>query len=201
VWSRIFAGKVLNMARIATINRPEDYPGKPDVTVKEGLAALFAQLFPDQPARAIDPSHAGIALAAHNPHLAMKLADLSKFIALDMPWCGHADLRELAIAVVNRHFHCDYAYQARIPHILAAEIGQEQLDLLANHGDLAGFNEDQQLVIGFARASVAGRVDDALFAELVARFGEKQAMECSIAVAWWSFWAQFLQATGAEFMK
>jgi hypothetical protein len=79
VWLRIFSSKVLNMARITNINRPEDYPGNPDEATRDGLAALFAQLFPDQPGRAIDPSHAGIALAAHNPHLAMKLADLDPF--------------------------------------------------------------------------------------------------------------------------
>ncbi len=187
------------MARLTRINRPNDYPVKPDAMVKQGLAALFAQMFPGEPDRAIDPSHAGIALAAHNPHLAIKLADLSKFIALDMPWCAHADLRELAIAVVNRHFHCAYAYQARMPHLLAAGVTPEHLDALDKGEDWDRFNADQCLVIVFARASVVGQVDDALFARLVARFGEKEAMECSVAVAWWSFWAQFLQATGASF--
>jgi alkylhydroperoxidase family enzyme len=61
------------------------------------------------------------------------------------------------------------------------------------------FNTEQRLVIEYTNAVVAGDVPAELFARVVAQYGEKGAVEFTTAIAWWSFWAMFLNATRPEF--
>ena len=53
-------------------------------------------------------------------------------------------------------------------------------------------------MIEYARAVAGGRVPDELFARVREHFGERGAIECAAVVAFWSFWALFLNATGPE---
>ncbi len=185
------------MSRVTPIFRPGDYPGDPDAATREQVTALFDRLFPGVAEPRIDQGHAGIAIAAHNPALAGRLADISAFMALDLPWSQRRDLRELAIQTVNLRLGCPYAFQARIHAAEAAGITGAMLDALAVWRASDLFDADQRLVIDYAEAVVANSVSDPLFARLTESFGEKGAVECTTVVAFWSFWALFLNATGA----
>jgi alkylhydroperoxidase family enzyme len=187
------------MTRVKAVFRPEDYPGTPDPQTKAELAELFAHLFPGKADPEIDLSHAGVAIAALNPKLALNLATLSEFIALEMPWCHRADLRELAIQALNLHFKCDFAFQARLPNAQAAGIGAELLAAIPYWRTSPMFNEEQRLVVEYTNAVVVGDVPEGLFARVSDIYGEKGAVEFTAAVAWWSFWAMLLNATGPKF--
>ena len=185
------------MARVRAIHRPSDYPGTPDETTKRNLAELFDHLFPHATDPEIDKAHAGIAIAAHNPALALHLTKLSGFIAGELPWCQRRDLRELAMQTVNVYFDCEYSFQARMPNAQAAGISVELQNALRSWQTSTLFDEEQRLAIEYAYGVVAGEVSDDLFSRVVGKFGEKGAIEFTTVVAFWSFWALFLNATGA----
>jgi len=183
------------MARVKAIHRSDDYPGMPDEMTRQELVALFQHLFPGNPHPEIDQSHAGLAVAAHNPKLALNLAKLSALIAGELPWSQRRDLRELAIQAVNVHFGSDYSFQARMGAAQAAGISADQLAAIAHWRTSPLFNEEQGLVLEYAHAVASGQVPGALFGRVVERYGEKGAVELTSLIAFWSFWALFLNAT------
>jgi alkylhydroperoxidase family enzyme len=136
-----------------------------------------------------------MAIAAHNPKLALKLAQLSGFIAGELPWSQQKPLRELAIQTLNLHFRSPYSFTARTPTALACGITAAQLDDLPRWQLSPLFNTDQRLTIEYAKATVSGAVTDDLSAQMVARFGEKGTVECTALIAFWGFWAMLLAAT------
>jgi alkylhydroperoxidase family enzyme len=183
------------MARVTAVYKPSQYPGTPSEETRQELAELFKQLLPGSPNPQIDERHAGIAIAAQNPKLALALAKLSGLIAGELPWCRRKDLRELAIQAVNLHFKSDYSFNARIPNALASGISAELLGALASWRTSTAFSEEQRLIIEYANAVAAGEASDELFARVVDTYGEKEAIECTALVSFWSFWALFLKAT------
>ena len=185
------------MPRVTAVFRPDDYPGTPDDATRMQLSALFERMFPGVADPRIDDGHAGIAIAALNPLLAGRLGELSAFLAVDLPWSQRRDLRELAIQAVNLRLDCAYAFNTRVEAAKAAGIGRDALDALANWRASDRFDEEQRLVIDYAENVVANSVSDSLFTRVSDAFGEKGAVECTTVIAFWSFWALFLNATGA----
>jgi alkylhydroperoxidase family enzyme len=183
------------MARVTAVYKPSQYPGTPSEATRKDLAELFQQLSPDSPNPEIDKRHAGIAIAAQNPKLALALAKLSGFIAGELPWCRRQDLRELAIQAVNLHFKSDYSFKARIPNAVAGGLSNDLLAALPTWRASTLFTEEQRLVIEYANAVAAGEVSEELFARMVDTYGEKETIECTALVSFWSFWAMFLKAT------
>jgi alkylhydroperoxidase family enzyme len=185
------------MVRTTPIFRPGDYPGTPDAATQAELSALFAGLFPGAVDPCIDEKHAGIAIAALNPGLAARLASVSAFMALELGWSQRADLRELAIQTVNLKLGCTYAFAARIDVAESLGLDGPALRALSSWRASDQFDPQQRLVLEYAENVVDSTVSDALFARLVEAFGETGAMECTVLIAFWSFWALFLNATGA----
>ena len=186
------------MARVKPMYRPSDFPGPVDQATRQDIGVLFNHLFPGAENPEIDRSHDGLAIAAQNPKLALNLAKLSGFIALELPWCERRDLRELAIQSVNVHFKSDYSFEARRRGAEAAGISSVMQDALAGWDSSNLFNDEQRLVIAYAHAAAAGSVPDDLFARAVERFGEKGTVEMTAVIAFFSFWALFLNATRAD---
>ncbi len=186
------------MARVTAIYKPRDYPGTPDETTRRDLAELFGHLFPQKSDPEIDKSHCGVAIAAQNPKLALHLAKLSGFIAVELPWCQRRDLREVAIQTLNLHFKSEYSFLTRIKAAVAAGISVEAQKALPVWKTSKLFDGDQRLVIEYTNAVVTGDVPGDLFARVVEKFGEKGAIECTTLISFWSFWAMFLSATGPE---
>src|SRR5205823_6652455 len=153
---------------------------------------LFGTLFPGVEDPELDESHAGLAIAAHNPKLALALAQLSRLIALDLPWCRRTDLRELAIQTVNLHFGSDYSFEARRAAARAAGLSDELLAALGDWRASPLLNDEQRLVIEYAHAAASGRVPAELFQRVVEHYGERGAVELTTVVGFWAFWAMLL---------
>jgi alkylhydroperoxidase family enzyme len=183
------------MERVTAVYKPSQYPGTPSEEIRQELAELFQHLLPRSAEPEIDKRHAGIAIAAQNPRLALALAKLSGFIAGELPWCRRQDLRELAIQAVNLQFKSDYSFNARIPNALAGGVGTDLLAALPSWRTSTLFNEEQRLIIEYANAVASADVSAELFARLVDTYGEKEAIECTALISFWSFWAMFLKAT------
>jgi len=186
------------MARVTAVYKPSQYPGTPSEATRRDLAELFRHLFPEKSDPEIDKRHAGVAIAAQHPKLALELAKLSSFIAGGLPWCQRRDLRELAIQTLNIHFRSDYSFNARMPTAVANGIGADLQAALPSWQTSSLFNDEQRLIIEYTHAVVRGDVPGELFSRVVSKYGEKEAIECTALVAFWSFWAMFLNATHPE---
>ncbi|MET0365567.1 MAG: hypothetical protein ABW169_13035 [Sphingobium sp.] len=183
------------MARVTTIYGPGDYPGTPDDATKADLATLYGTLFPGVENPAFDANHEGMAIAAHNPKMALALAQTSRFLALDLDWCQRSDLRELAIYTVNLHYRSTYSIRSRDGIGKAFGLTEDVMAALPDWRSSALFDGEQRLVIAYTQAVLSGDVPAELFAQVSARFGEKGATEFTAVVGFWAFWAMFLNAT------
>ena len=183
------------MARVTGVYKPGDYPGVPDEATRKDLQELFEQMFPGQRDPQFDAAHAGWAIMAQNPRLALYMTKLTTYIARDMPWCLRRDLRELLIQTVNLHFKCESSFHARFPHAVTAGISAELQAAIPYWRTTRSFDDEQRLVIEYTFAAAAGDVADELFERVVQKYGETQAIEFTAAIAHWSFWAIFLNAT------
>jgi alkylhydroperoxidase family enzyme len=171
-------------ARITPISRPGD---RPDAA----LAELFATLFPGRDDPHFDANHDGMAIAAHSPRLALALGRMGALIVGELPFSQRQDLRELAIQTVNRRFACDYAFASRVATGEGLGLSAALQEALPE----APLDGEQALVVAYADAVASGRVPPELTARAVAAWGEKGAVEATALVAFFGFWAMFLNAT------
>jgi 4-carboxymuconolactone decarboxylase len=181
------------MARITPVHRPADFVGDP-----AEVAPLFDALFSGAATPAFDADHDGLAIAAHTPRLALALAQVSRIAALDLAWCGRADLRELAILTVNLHYRSSYGRRSRVAALHAAGIDDAMIAAVPDWRTSHLFDPAQRLVIEYGQAVPTGAVPDELFDRVVAAFGERGAVECTAVIGLWSFWAMFLNATRSD---
>jgi alkylhydroperoxidase family enzyme len=163
------------VSRVTAVYKPGDYPGTPDDQTRADLADLFGHMFPGVQNPEIDRAHAGLAIAALSPRLALQLSRLSGVAALQLGWSQRADLREIAIQTVNLHFRSPYWRTTAL------------------------FDEEQRLVIEYALAVVTGDVPKALFGRVSGHFGERGAVECTAVIGIWSMWAMLLNAAQPRF--
>jgi alkylhydroperoxidase family enzyme len=188
------------MARVKLVSRPADYPGTPDEATSKALGELFTHLFPGQADPRIPGNHAAIAAVAHNPRLALQLTRLTEQLVREVPWTSQRiAARQLAIQTLNLHFKCDFSFQAHLRPTAAAGISLEQQAALPLWRKANLFNDEQRLVIEYTLAVVSGDVPAALFARVVEQYGEKEAVEFTTGIAWWSLWAMIINATGTDF--
>ena len=103
--------------RVNAVFKPADFKPSEDAGA-EDVKALFDQMFPGVEDPEIACDHAGMAIVALNPRLAMQMGALSRLMALDLAFCRRADLRELAIQMAHLKARCGFAFEcgwARIP--------------------------------------------------------------------------------------
>jgi alkylhydroperoxidase family enzyme len=178
-------------ARVGLIRRPGDHPRPAE---HEAEAAFFTALFPGKSEPEIDDNHLALAALAQNPALAQMAARMSGFLLLETGWGQRAMVRELVLQVVNRSLGCDYGAETRLTAARAAGLSDERLAALAR-GDDSPFDDEQRLIIAYARACLSGPVPTELFAQIVGRYGEQQAVECTAVIGFWTFWAIVTNAT------
>ncbi|MDR2858555.1 MAG: hypothetical protein LBV50_12030 [Novosphingobium sp.] len=187
------------MSRVTAVYQPGDYPGTPDEQTRTDLAELFGHMFPGVENPEIDRPHAGVAIAALNPGLALQLSRLSGYAALKLGWSQRADLREIAIQAVNLHFKSGFSAQSRFTAWEAAGLRMEQLAALPYWRTTNQFDDEQRLIVEYALAVVSGEVPEELFARVIAQHGQKGAVECTAVIGIWSMWAMLLNATQPRF--
>jgi alkylhydroperoxidase family enzyme len=188
------------MARINLVFKPSDYPGTPDDATREALEELFGYMYPGQANPEIPGKSAGFAIVTQNPQLALLLVKLSAFVLGEMPFTSkRKELREFAVQTLNWHFKCDFSFQAHMPHSVHEGMSLEQQALLPFWRTANVFNEEQRLIIEYTLAVVVGDVPEELFSRVKNRYGEKEAVELTFAIGWWSLWAMLINATGTDF--
>ena len=113
-------------------------------------------------------------------------------------------LRELGICTVALLTGAHYEYHHHAPDFLAAGGTQPELDALqafladpAQPGPGAPLGIDEALVVRYAAQMTRDvQVDEALFAQLQARFDTTQLVEITAAIATYNMVARFLVALG-----
>ncbi|MET0240846.1 MAG: hypothetical protein ABW184_13230 [Sphingobium sp.] len=181
--------------RITPVFKPADYTGG----ATDDLTALFDYLRPGEPDPEIDMGHAGVAIAAINPGVALLMAQLSKAIAMDTGWAKQTDLRELAFYTLNRHFRSDFSVAARKPYWAIVGISEEQMAAVADWQASPLLSDTQKLVVEYTLATVTANVTDALFDRVKTAFGETGAIEFTTLIGFWSCWAMVINAADPEF--
>lgn len=176
--------------RINAVFKPADILQVDDQALAES-AAMFATMFPNIENPAFDEHHAGMAIAAVNPALALHLRSISAFMLLEMPFGQHAALRELAIATVHRKLDCQYGFKSRLDACKAAGISDAILAVLPVP-DRKLLDAEQALVVEYAAAVVDNEVNDELLDRFVEYFDEKSAVECASIVGLWSCWTMII---------
>jgi alkylhydroperoxidase family enzyme len=160
------------------------------------VADFFAAMFPGNPAPEFNQAHTLMAVLAQSPKLAQPAGKLSAAVILDSAWGQRAKVRELAFQTLALHFGDSFSAEARKPNADTAGLTPEQIADIPNWRTSALFDDEQRLVIEYTQAVVTGRVPDELFARMVARYGEQEAVECTAAIAFWSFWSMIAGAAG-----
>lgn len=160
------------------------------------MADLFAALFPGNTTPEFNAAHTAMAVMAQSPKLALPAAKLSGAVILESAWGQRANLRELAFQTLGLHFGDRFSTEARKPNAEAAGLTPEHLAAIPDWRNSELFDDEQRLVIEYTQAVVTGRVPADLFARVVARYGEQEAVECTTAIAFWSFWAMIVGAAG-----
>lgn len=112
-------------------------------------------------------------------------------------------LRELGICTVALLTGASYEYHHHAPDYLAAGGTQAALDALQTYvkagatGEPAGLAGDEALVARYAAQMTRDvKVDDALFAQMKARFATSELVEITAAIATYNMVARFLVALG-----
>lgn len=180
-------------ARFTPVSRPGEHP---EPALQQDVAELFETLFPGNPAPEFDAGHGLMAILAQSPKLALPASHLSAAVFRDSAWGQRAAMRELAFQVLGEHFGDSFSTAARRSYALAAELSEDQLAAIPAGRDADLFDEEQRLVIEYTRAVVTGRVPEALTARMIARYGERETVECTVAIGFWSFWAMVAGAAG-----
>ncbi len=186
--------------RVTPVFKPGDFPGVADEATRKSLIELFEHAFPGQKNPEIPGEHGGFAVVARNPRLALLLIKLSDYIVLEMPATSQRlNRREVAIQTLNMRLKSEYSFQAHIRPAQEAGLTLEQQALLPFWKTANVFNDEQRLVIEYTLGVVTGDVPDELFARVVKQYGEMDAIEFTVGIAWWSFWAMIINATGIDF--
>lgn len=187
------------MPRAKLVYRPEEFPGPVDEEKQRHLAALFDHMktFAGKPE--IPGTAGAFAIVARDPKLALLLLHVSDYMTKECPWTtDRKDLRQLMIQTLNWRFRCDFNFQSHLSTAERDGITAEMQAAIPYWEVTSIFSEEQRLVIEYTLAAIEGSVSEALFARVAEQFGELGAIEFSIAVAWWSFWAILAGAVRPE---
>lgn len=180
--------------RIAGVFKPSDHPSSRAGQINGDVLAFFNGLFPGVTDPEIDRGHTGLAILAHNPVLAAKFADLSRFLVLDAGFGKKADLREIAMMAVNLELGCSFGATTRMPAARAAGLSDEQIAAIPLWRSTALLDAEQRLVAGFAYAAASGGMSDSLMDQGIEVLGERAVIELLALVAFWAAWAIILNA-------
>jgi hypothetical protein len=157
-------------------------------------------MYPGQENPEIPGKSAAFATVARDPRLALRLIKLSDYILREMPWTSKRNaLKQLAIQTLNVHFKCHFSFQSHLRPAAAAGITLEQQACIPFWRTANVFDDEQRLVIEYTLAVVTGDVPEELFARVVKQYGEQEAFEFTVGVAWWSLWAMIINATGTDY--
>ena len=186
-------------ARVHLVLKPSDYPGDPDAETRQDLDALFGHMFPGNPDPAIADTAAAFGVVARIPKLAKALIHVSDYVVKEMEWTsGRRDLQQLMVQAVALHFGADYSFQAHLKPAAAVGITLEMQACIAMYQTANCFSDEQKLVIEYTFAVMEGDVPAELFDRVGAQFGERQAIEFTMGIGWWSMWSMIICATRPE---
>lgn len=191
-------------SRIRLVQEQGDFPEKLDEAAKNDLKKLFNYVgshYPEREGLVITGPHGGIAVAARNPRFANQLLEATHSLVDKDAWGGkYVDLREIAVQVVNLYYRCDLSFQSHLAIAKDGGLSLEKQAALPYWRTAAHmFSEDERLVIEYTFAVLSGDVPEELFNKVVGKYGEREAVECTAAVAVWAAWAMLLNATDTHF--
>jgi 4-carboxymuconolactone decarboxylase len=106
---------------------------------------------------------------------------------------------ELAICAAARAMDLDFIWNAHVKLGLAAGTREDAIHAVDTFGPLDGLTDDEKLIITYSRELLETKqVQDATFAAVVARWGERGAMELTAVMSVYLMNATILRALGHQ---
>lgn len=109
---------------------------------------------------------------------------------------SHAD-REFVDQVLAADWKTNVVQGHHVPDAVSAGVRIEAIDALLS-GREDELTEDETLLAGYVRATVAGTVDDALFAAMRERLGPRGLVEYTGFILWLQWIIRMMQALGCH---
>lgn len=140
-------------------------------------------------------SHPIFAIFAHNPKLAELMMDLTVEF-LKMPWLER-EVSSVAIMVGDRVLDAEEAFMAHAAGWLSAGTSWAQVASL-DFSDSPFFDEEEKDIITFTRAAFGEGVSDDAFNRLRSRYGDREMLEFTVALSYYTFFPRFIKAMGVS---
>ncbi len=162
------------------------------IQTKDDLAPEHAALFDELAAlrgRVSGPS----SVMLHSPGLAKPWNDISEY--LHRASIVEPEHAELAVLCAARHYDCDYIWNAHLPNARKAGVSETAIDAVRLRGSVDGLPAAEVAIVTFARQLLHDdRVDDEVFAPLLAAHGDRWMLELSLWIGRYSALAGLLNA-------
>lgn len=125
---------------------------------------------------------------AHNTEIARFVSGGTRYYLSEWPWgLEHLALRQMIIFTVTSRLNCTYGYSGNWPIAEKAGITREQFEAFTDLGlakESPLFSADERLIIRYVdHIVVHTNASDAVFDEMVARFGETTTFEITAFAA------------------
>lgn len=131
----------------------------------------------------------------HHPELARRIQALGE----QLRWHGTlpAALTELAVLVTARRWTCQHEWYMHEKLARKAGVADATIAAIAEKRPPEGLSPDEAAVYAFcAEAHASGRVGDAAFEAVCARFGREGALELLVLCGYYSMMAMVLNTAG-----
>jgi len=130
----------------------------------------------------------------HHPELARCVQRLGE----QLRWKGKlpSRLKELAVLVTARRWSCQHEWVMHSKYALQDGLAPQIVEALRQGQEPAGMSDEERAVYAFSREAHAGRVDDAVFAEVEKRFGLDGALELLALSGYYTMMAMVLNNAG-----
>ncbi|MBI2492477.1 MAG: carboxymuconolactone decarboxylase family protein [Candidatus Rokubacteria bacterium] len=133
----------------------------------------------------------------HRPELARRVSELGAWVRFESA-LAPAD-RELLILTVARTFDCRFEWAAHVPLARQAGVREEAIAALRDRRAPAGLTAPEAALVGYVGQLLAKhRVDDATFAALRARLGDRGLVEVTASAGYYALIACTLNAFAIE---
>lgn len=130
-------------------------------------------------------------VVAHSPEVARRVSHLGTYLRFESA-VPHA-LNEVAICVVGRVFDSRHEYYAHSRLAREAGVSEATLDVIAYKKPVDGLDEDEALVITYARQLLEEhKATDEVFDALRAKYGEQGVVDLTAVIGYYSLMCMLL---------
>ena len=141
--------------------------------------------------------HPHFSICAHDPVLTDLVIDLTYCLMFEVTWTQRRS-RWHALLTMDKILHSEDPYLSHLNSShTRSDLSEEQLVSL-DFPLSEMFGDEERLTMELAKAVLHGEVSDELFAQVHDRYGDKETVECAVALGLWAFFNYVEAALGVD---